>query len=341
MRLITILLSFTLLLAPRPALATDSPVEGRVVNVTDDLVQVKLENDEVVTASHTYSSQSISLSPQIGDAVFIASNTSPDPIAPPYIVTDFSRTRPLILLTIIFLVVTLTITRFWGLKSFIGMIFSFYLIFKMLLPQIMAGQDPVLVTIVTSLFIIPATFYLSHGINKKTNSAILGTIIALIITGLLATFFVNLAHLSGLASEEAGFLFAFMGETINIRGLLLAGIILGTLGVLDDVTISQAAIVTELKDSNPKLTFSDLYTRAMRVGHDHISSMVNTLVLVYTGASLPLLLLFLDTSQPLNVVLSSPIIAEEIVRTLVGSIGLVLAVPLTTIITAHFVARHR
>lgn len=343
MRLIAkILLSLTFFLTPHPALATsDAPVQGRVVSMEGDIVRVELDSGEIITATHTYSLQSISLLPKLDDLVFVAPNISPDPDSTPYIITDFSRTRPLILLTIIFLIITLAITRFWGLKSFLGMIFSFYLIFQMLLPQIMAGQDPVMVTIVTSLFIIPVTFYLSHGINRKTNAAILGTVIALIITGLLATLFVDLSHLSGLASEEAGFLFAFMGETINTRGLLLAGIILGTLGVLDDVTVSQSAIITELKSSSPQLSFRDLYTRAMRVGHDHISSMVNTLVLVYTGASLPLLLLFLDSSQPLSSVINSPIIAEEIVRTLVGSIGLVLAVPLTTVIAAHLVTRRR
>lgn len=305
---------------------------GTVTSVEGEVVQVELRDGQEVTAIYSLP-QGLSL-PDVRprDRVIIETNQSLEESAPPYIVTDFDRSAPLLWLTILFVAVTLVITRMWGLKSFIGMLFTFYLIFKLLLPQIMAGQDPVVMSVMTALFIIPVTFYLSHGVNRKTNSAIIGTVLTLIMTGILAAIFVNLAHLTGLASEEAGFLLAFMGETISTRGLLLAGIIIGSLGVLDDVTISQAAIVTELREANPSLKSRELFTRAMRVGHDHISSMINTLVLVYTGASLPLLLLFLDSSQSLGTVINHEIIAEEVVRTLVGSLGLILAVPLTTLI---------
>jgi uncharacterized membrane protein len=190
------------------------------------------------------------------------------------------------------------------------------------------------------LLIIPATFYPSHGLNRKTSIAILSTICALLITGFLANFFLDFAKLSGLSSEEAGFLQTMNPEVFtNMRGLLLAGIIIGVLGVLDDVTVSQASIVWQLKIANPQFTKVELYKRAMEVGRDHISSMVNTLVLVYAGASLPLLLLFNDAAKPFAEIINYEILADEIVRTLVGSIGLILVVPISTFLAAIFVGK--
>jgi len=304
---------------------------GEITTVKEQSVEVTLQDGSTVSASHLSPDGTLFFNLIPGDKVMLVTNAAPGADFP-YLVSDYDRRQSLLTLSLLFVLVTLTITRLWGLKSIVGMLFSFFLIFKMLLPQIVAGQDPIFVTILTSLFIIPATYYLSHGVNRKTNAAIVGTVLALIITGLIAALFVQLAHLSGLASEEAGFVLAFFGESINVRGLLLAGIILGTLGVLDDVTVSQAAIVTELFRANSRLTRRELFVRAMKIGHDHISSMVNTLVLVYAGASLPLLILFLDSSQSLSVILNHEIVAEEIIRTLVGSIGLILAVPITTAI---------
>lgn len=323
-------------LLPTRISASSQTIKGEVITTQADNVLVQLEDGE---QSQALSNFPAGIKPKPGDQVLLEPNLIPEDNLPPYIVVDYQRTRPLLLLTLIFVITTLLVTRLWGLKSFVSLLFSFFLIFNLLLPQIMAGEDPVAVTILTSLYIIPATFYLSHGINRKTHAAILGTAISLLITGVLATFFVNLTHLTGLASEEAGFLLSLMGEKVSTRGLLLSGIILGTLGVLDDVTVSQSAIVSELKTANLKLTDRELFTRAMRVGHDHISSMINTLILVYTGASLPLLLLFLDSSQTFAGVVNHEIIAEEIVRTLVGSLGLILAVPITTLIAVRFAKR--
>jgi uncharacterized membrane protein len=224
------------------------------------------------------------------------------------------------------------IGKWQGATSLVGMGLSFLVIFKFILPKISAGSDPVQIAILGSLVIIPATFILSHGLNKKTGIAIAGTLIALIITGVLAKAFVEAAKLTGFASEEAGFLQAYKPDLINIKGLLLAGIIIGVLGVLDDITVSQSAIVEQLKEANPRLKAGELYKKAMTVGKDHIASMVNTLVLVYTGAALPLLLLFVDNPHPFSEIVNYEIIADEVVRTLVGSIGLMLAVPITTFI---------
>ncbi len=256
-----------------------------------------------------------------------------------YVIVDYVRREALYWLFGLFVLVAVVVGRKWGLLSILGMGFSFLVIFKLLIPLIMQGFSPVLVSILVAGLIIPVTFYLSHGLNKKTSVAVVSTLISLVITGVLVLIFTETTKLTGFASEEAGFLQVHMGGEINIKGLLLAGMIIGTLGILDDVTINQAAIVEKLKEANKEMGFGELYKKAMSVGQDHISSMVNTLVLVYTGASLPLLLLFVDSSSSFERVLNSEIVADEIVRTLVGSVGLMLAVPITTFLAARWMKK--
>ncbi|MFA5932604.1 MAG: YibE/F family protein [Microgenomates group bacterium] len=268
-----------------------------------------------------------------GDEVVVTKTKDPDNKDLFYI-TDKIRRGALLWLALIFVALTFAVGRLKGIASLAGMGLSFLVIFMFILPKISEGADPILISILGSLLIIPITFYLSHGWNRKTTIAIFGTIIALIITGVLANIFVEAAKLTGFISEEANFLQTIKQGTINIRGLFLAGIIIGTLGVLDDVTVSQAAIVQQLKEANSKLKPEELYRRAMDIGKDHIASMVNTLILVYAGASLPLLLLFINNPHPFSEVINYEMIASEIIRTLVGSIGLILAVPITSIIAA-------
>ena len=251
-----------------------------------------------------------------------------------FYIADYIRRDSLFWLFAIFVTLVIIVAKWRGITSLLGMAASFFVIFKFILPQILAGSDPIQIAIIGSLFIIPFTFYLSHGFNRKTSIAIAGTAVSLVITGILANIFVNAAKLTGFASEEAGFLQVAGQGAINIKGLLLAGIIIGVLGILDDITISQSAIVIQLRKANPKLKFKELYKRAMDVGQDHISSMVNTLILIYTGAALPLLLLFINNPHPFLEIINYEIIADEIIRTLVGSIGLVLAVPITTLIAS-------
>lgn len=251
-----------------------------------------------------------------------------------FYITDFVRRKPLFWLFLLFLFLTIVVAKWKGLSSILGLGFSFLVIFRFILPQILNGRPPVLIAILGSLIIVPISFYFAHGFNKKTSVAIMGTGISLIITGLLANFFVQVAKISGFVSEEAAFLQLAKGGSLNIKGLLLAGIIIGALGILDDITISQAAIVFELKKTSKNLNFKALYKKAMNIGQDHIASMVNTLILVYAGAALPLLLLFVDNPHPFLEIINYEIIAEEIIRTLVASIGLILAVPITTFLAA-------
>lgn len=254
-------------------------------------------------------------------------------------ITDYVRRNTLYLLAAVFVILTVIIGGRRGASSIFGMLLTFILLFTYVLPQLSKGANPYIVSMIASLIVIPVTFYLSHGINKKTLCAIIGTFIALIFTMLLSFYFINQAHLTGFASEEAGFLDVMKNGAINIKGLLFAGVVIALLGILEDITVSQAAIVFQLKKANKDLSGFELFRRAMDVGRDHIASMANTLILVYAGASLPLLLLFIDNPLPFSAVINTEMIAEEIVRTLTASIGLILAVPITTAITALFLMR--
>ncbi len=270
---------------------------------------------------------------QVGDRVVV--NLTVDQQGSQYFqIVDYVRRGGLLLLLIFFVVVAVAVGRWQGVTSLLGMGLTLLIIFAFILPQISQGHDPVATAITASLLIVPITFFLSHGFNKKTTVAAVSTILTLILTGILAEVFVSLTKLTGFASEEANFLQAFRPGQIDIRGLLLAGIIIGGLGIFDDITVSQAGIVAELKAAADHLTMRQLFTRAMRIGRDHIASLINTLFLVYAGAALPLLLLFVDSPRPLAEVINYEFIADEIVRTLVASIGLILAVPITTFLAA-------
>jgi uncharacterized membrane protein len=280
------------------------------------------------------------ISYEVGDKVIISYSpgTENNDV---FFIVDFVRTNGLLILFILFIILAVLVGSKKGALSLISMLISFVIIFTFILPNIQQGKDPVLITILASIVIIPVTFYLSHGFEKRITISIIGTIIALIITGILSNIFVDTAHLTGTASEEV-LLLQILGDTqYNLKGLLLAGIIIGTLGVLDDVTVSQTAIVYQLNDLKKDLTSSELFKRSIKVGKDHIASMVNTLILVYTGTSMPLLLLFMNDSRPFGEIINIELISTEIVRTLVGSIGLILAVPITTYLACVWIKRKK
>ena len=271
-----------------------------------------------------------------GDDVFLVTKTSTSGKVT-FAVYDYNRLSPLFWLFILFVVLTVLIARKRGVASFIGMACSFLIIFYFVLPQILAGTEAFCAAIIAALVIVPLTFYLAHGVNWKTSSAIIGTMLTLVIVGVVAGISVEASHLTGTGSDEVNVLSQEKPDLINVKDLLMAGIIIGLLGILNDITISQAAIVYKLKEVSPEMKFGRLFSKAMEVGHDHIASVVNTLVLVYAGAALPVLLLFLNNPVPLREILNEEFMAEEILRTLVASIGIVVAVPLTTLITAWMV----
>ena len=250
---------------------------------------------------------------------------------------DLERRRPLAVLAIAFVLAVVALGRWKGVRALVGLALSLLVLTIFVLPAVLEGSDPLAVALVGSAAIALTALYLAHGLSARTTAAVLGTLLSLGLVGALAAVFVDLSRFTGLADEEATFLQVFAGQ-IDLRGLLLGGVVIGALGVLDDVTVTQVSAVWELKHANPGLGFRELYGSAVRIGRDHIASTVNTLVLAYAGASLPLLLLFTQAGQGLSDVVNGEAVAVEVVRTLCGSIGLVAAVPFTTAVAALVVA---
>lgn len=257
-----------------------------------------------------------------------------------YDFADVQRAGPMLLLGLLFAAVVVALGRLRGLASLVGVVVSLAILVSFVLPAILSGRNPLAVAIVGSAGIMFIALYSAHGVNVRTTSAVLGTLASLTITALLALLFVKLTQLTGFASEEAIYIRVASAE-INLQGLLLGGIIIGTLGALDDVTITQASAVWEIHLANPAMKATALYRSAINIGRDHIASTVNTLVLAYAGAALPLLVLFTITDYGLADALTGEIIAEEVVRTLVGSIGLVSSVPITTALAVLVVGAPR
>ena len=263
------------------------------------------------------------------------------PDAPPgaqYHFADFQRRPALLWLAGLFAAAVVVLGRVRGVRALVGLALTMVVLTVFVLPAILEGRSPVAVAVVSSALIVVVNLYLAHGLNVRTTTAVVGTLVSLVVIGVLAAAFVAATQLTGLASEEATFLQA-ASSVINLQGLLLGGIIIGSLGVLDDVTVTQASAVWELHLANPALGPGHLYRSALRIGRDHIASTVNTLVLAYTGASLPLLILLVEAQRRVADVLTGEVVAVEIVRTLVGSIGLVASVPITTALAAVVVAR--
>ena len=271
--------------------------------------------------------------PAVGDTILVTAGTGPDGRMSVYF-TDFLRTKPLLALFGAFVLASIGISGWKGVRSLVGLAASLGVILGYILPQILAGRDPVLVSISGAFFLLAFTLYITYGWTLKTHAAVMGTLIALVLTGFLASYFMDLARLSGFGSEEALFLSQLTGGQINLRGILLGGMLIGALGVLDDLVITQSSVVFELQHAaghgGEALPFWNLFRRGMRVGQDHVAATVNTLVLAYAGASLPLLLLFSISSGNLENLVNLEFVTEEIVRSLVGSLGLIAAVPLST-----------
>jgi uncharacterized membrane protein len=272
-----------------------------------------------------------------GDQVVVSVLSGPaDPTASQYGIVDHRRGVPLLLLGLLFAVVIVAFGRRRGLASLAGLAACFALLLIFVLPGIISGQPPLLVAVVGAALVMFVIMYLVHGVSVRTSVAVLGTLGALVLTGMLGYLAAAVTHLTGVVGDDGLALFSTLPD-LDLRGVLLAGIIIGSLGVLDDVTVSQAATVGELARADPALSRWQLYRAAARVGRAHVASVVNTLVLAYAGASLPLLLLIvLNTSgRDTAAVLTAQPIAQEIIRSVVATIGLVAAVPLTTALAAY------
>jgi uncharacterized membrane protein len=266
----------------------------------------------------------------VGDEIILVELTDPaDPSASAYNIAEHQRGEPLLWLVVLFAAAIVAFGRWRGLAALAGLAASFAILLTFVLPGVSAGRSPLLVAVVGAALIMFVVLYLTHGVTAQTSVAVLGTLGSLVLTGILGTIATAATHLTGFGTEDATTL-SMLQADVDLHGLLLAGIIIGSLGVLDDVTVTQAATVTELAHANPGLSRMHLYRAATRVGRAHIASTVNTIVLAYAGASLPVLLLLTADSRAVTQILTSEFLAQEIVRSAVATLGLIAAVPLTT-----------
>jgi len=249
-------------------------------------------------------------------------------------ITDFARTGSLFWIAMLFIGLVVLVGRGKGLRALTGTLFSVVVILAFILPQIRAGRDPVAVCVVGSIVLLTVSTYLVFGWKPKAHAALAGMALSLVLTAILAWLFVGWSRLSGFGSEEGAYLLMELGPDVSLRGLVLGGIIIGSLGVLDDICVGQASAIFELVNANRDLGWRDLFHRSLNIGRDHIASLVNTLLLAYVGASMPLVMVFTIYQEPILRRLSREPVAEEIVRTMAGSIGLVLAVPITSLIAS-------
>lgn len=275
-----------------------------------------------------------------GDRVLVQHSIDPDG-QDVYYVVDFVRRPYLYLLAVIFVLIVIITSRLKGFRALISLIISFVIIMQAIVPLILLGWPPLPVGIAGSIVIFIFMVYLTEGFNKKSHISIAAIAISLTIVGFLSVIITYMARFNGTEQEETMFLLGITKQALNFKGLLLTGILIGTLGVLDDIIIGQVQAVIQIKNANPFLNARKVFSMAMEIGNSHMGSMVNTLFLAYAGASLPLILLFSIKQPPFmsfSQVINNEMIATEIVRTLLGSIGIALAMPVATYLAAKYYA---
>ncbi|KRE92869.1 hypothetical protein ASG76_15515 [Nocardioides sp. Soil774] len=273
----------------------------------------------------------------VGDRI-IVSHAEQAPPGQQYAFQDFDRGPPLLVLAILFAVGVLALSRWRGIGALASLAYSLVLIAVFTLPAIMEGSSPLAVAVVTAAAIMLVSLYLSHGFDVRSTVAMLGTLLSLLVIGVLGWVFTRVGHFTGVVDEGSQYISGVAAQ-VDLSGLLLAGLVIGALGVLDDVTVTQTWAVWELADVDPDASARSLFTRAMRIGRSHAASTVNTLVLAYVGATLPLMLVFSALSLPFGIAVSQEVVAQEVVRGLVGGLGILAAVPVTTAIAALVAAR--
>lgn len=300
-------------------------------------VQVEIQEGERAGEVATFENDLMSL--QRGDSIYVNRLVTIDGVEY-YQFKDADRTLPLALLVIFFGVILVGFTGMHGLRALASLSISIGAILFVLIPLLLSGYPPVLASILVSGSVLAIALFLTHGVNARSTIAFAGTFGAVIVTSGIAIVFVGAAQLTGLSSDAAIYLNFSTKGTLDFGALLLGSIIIGILGVLDDVAITQVAVVAELRRANASYGIRELYTRALRVGRAHITSLVNTLSFAYIGVALPLVLLLAQADSSIVLSLNQELVAAELIRIFVGSIGLILAVPFTTIIGAFWYARH-
>ena len=264
-----------------------------------------------------------------GDELRLARYRSGAGTPPAYAFADFTRSTPMWFLAAAFALLVVGVARWRGVAALVGLGLSFWVLLKFMIPALLSGESPLAVALVGCGAIMFVLLYLAHGVSIRTTTALVGTLFGLATSAALGTWAVGATHLTGVGSEDDLTLTAVAGQ-VQLSGLLLAGIVVASLGILNDVTVTQASAVWELRALDPTAPPRRLFAGAMRIGRDHIASSVYTIVFAYAGSALPVLLLINLSNRPASTVLTGEALGQEIVRTLVGSIGLVLSVPLTT-----------
>lgn len=297
------------------------------------------ERGKTVTIDDTPSTVSVGfVTYQPGEKVLVAKLTKIEGDVQ-YLITDYERRGRVWIVVGLFALAVIWFSRWRGLRSLIGLLSSYLVIIYWIVPRIVDGHDPVVATIIGSTVILLVSLFVTEGWKRESQAAAIGMVVTMLATGLLSAWAIGFTHLTGGGSEEAFILQSQGFGTIDIRGLLLSGFIIGTLGILDDLAIAQVATVAELRRANRTMPNRTVYEAALRVGRSHLSAIVNTLVLAYAGSALPLLVLFSAGQAPLGDVVNSEVVATEMVRSAIGSLGLVLAMPLTTLVAVWFGVR--
>lgn len=290
----------------------------------------------LVDVNVTIATSTPDLSP--GTAVLLAPIPGEDP---PYGLADVDRSRPLLALSALFALAVVVLARWKGVFALLGLTASILVLANFVLPSLLAGNSPVAVAAVGAGAIAVLSMFLAHGFSARTGVALLGTLVALGLTTLLGEATTRAMNFTGVASDDAAYLVGVAGQNLDLRGLLLAGLVIGALGVLDDVTVTQSATVWEVFGADQRVSLKALWSSGMRVGKEHMAAVVNTLVLAYVGASLPLFLLVTLSDAPLMQSLNNEVIAAEVVRSMVGGLGIVAAIPITTGLAAWFLVTSR
>ena len=318
--------------------AAAAQVDGEVVSIERQECPEELEDDvngcgtaevELVTGETITAPLPNGLGvPELdtGDDVVVIEIDNPEAVT--YAIVDHQRASELWLLGGVFALALVAFGRWRGLSALFGLAVTFALLLYFVVPAILAGESPLLVALVGAAAIVLTVLYLTHGFTLSTTVAVFGTLISLALTGLLSAIAVSALHLTGVTDDIS----MSLGSSfpVDMEGLLLAGIVIGSLGVLDDVTVTQAATVSELARANPAYSALELYRAGSRIGRSHIASVVNTIILAYAGSSLPLLIIIVANNESLGGVVTDQIIAQEIVRSVVATLGLIAAVPVTT-----------
>ncbi|QXG76605.1 YibE/F family protein [Modestobacter sp. L9-4] len=270
---------------------------------------------------------------RLGDELVLNRDPGVDTGTPGYTFQDFPRGTPIVVLALLFTLIVGAVARLRGLLALLGLGFAFVVLMQFMLPALLDGSSPIWVSLVGSSAIMFVVLYLAHGFSARTTTALLGTLFGLALSAAIGAVAVAAAHLTGFSSEEATQLLQF-DPTLDFSGLVLAATVVAGLGILNDVTITQASAVWQLHEAAPESSWHQLFRRGMSIGRDHIASTIYTIVFAYAGAALPLLLLFELYQRPFWTTLTGSEVGEEVIRTLVGGIALVLAVPVTTLVGA-------